>query len=161
MQIKISRSPASVCSLAAGLATLLCEGVGLRCWMVQGDIRTNKICGVEAARRSLRGRPLDILFATPPCQGMSKNGRGKLLQGIRAGHKKRTISNIFCSECPEPFTCGILSPCPNPVNHFPCSPARAVSISVSGRQGFLSPSVFRMRRVFHEQARQHPSSLSG
>ncbi len=30
---------------------------------------------------------LDIFFATPPCQGMSKNGRGKLLQGVRAGRK--------------------------------------------------------------------------
>lgn len=30
---------------------------------------------------------LDIVFATPPCQGMSKNGRGKLLNGIRNGLK--------------------------------------------------------------------------
>lgn len=30
---------------------------------------------------------LDIVFATPPCQGMSKNGRGKLLNGIRSGLK--------------------------------------------------------------------------
>jgi DNA (cytosine-5)-methyltransferase 1 len=35
----------------------------------------------------LSGVELDILFATPPCQGMSKNGRGKLLQGIREGKK--------------------------------------------------------------------------
>lgn len=32
---------------------------------------------------------LDFLFATPPCQGMSKNGQGKLLQGIREGKKPK------------------------------------------------------------------------
>ena len=32
---------------------------------------------------------LDFLFATPPCQGMSKNGQGKLLQGIRKGLKPK------------------------------------------------------------------------
>jgi DNA (cytosine-5)-methyltransferase 1 len=39
----------------------------------------------EAARRRLGDKELDILFATPPCQGMSKNGRGKLLSEIRNG----------------------------------------------------------------------------
>lgn len=42
---------------------------------------------VEATRKLLNGRPLDLLYATPPCQGMSKNGRGKLLNAIRAGRK--------------------------------------------------------------------------
>lgn len=37
--------------------------------------------------RRLRGRPLTLFYATPPCQGMSKNGRGKLLSAIRAGQK--------------------------------------------------------------------------
>lgn len=32
---------------------------------------------------------LDFLFATPPCQGMSKNGQGKLLRGIREGKKPK------------------------------------------------------------------------
>lgn len=35
----------------------------------------------------LEGRELTMLFATPPCQGMSKNGRGKLLSEIRAGRR--------------------------------------------------------------------------
>jgi DNA (cytosine-5)-methyltransferase 1 len=55
--------------------------------MIPGDICANKDRIVSVAQRLLGGRPLDILFATPPCQGMSKNGRGKLLQGIRAGQK--------------------------------------------------------------------------
>ena len=38
-----------------------------------------------AARRLLAGRELDLLYATPPCQGMSKNGRGKLLSAVRSG----------------------------------------------------------------------------
>jgi DNA (cytosine-5)-methyltransferase 1 len=42
---------------------------------------------VEQTNARLAGRELDLLFATPPCQGMSKNGRGKLLQGIREGKK--------------------------------------------------------------------------
>jgi DNA (cytosine-5)-methyltransferase 1 len=36
-------------------------------------------------RRRLGPRELDLLFATPPCQGMSKNGRGKLLSAVRSG----------------------------------------------------------------------------
>lgn len=57
------------------------------CEMLVGDITQLKPAIVAAARRRLSGRDLDILFATPPCQGMSKNGRGKLLNGIRAGAK--------------------------------------------------------------------------
>ena len=38
-------------------------------------------------RRRLAGRDLHLLYATPPCQGMSKNGRGKLLSAVRAGRK--------------------------------------------------------------------------
>jgi DNA (cytosine-5)-methyltransferase 1 len=55
--------------------------------MIVGSIVDRSDEVVEAARRLLAGRELDVLFATPPCQGMSKNGRGKLLSGIRAGLK--------------------------------------------------------------------------
>ena len=41
----------------------------------------------RSARGRLGSRSLTILYATPPCQGMSKNGRGKLLAAIRAGEK--------------------------------------------------------------------------
>ena len=42
---------------------------------------------VEATEEALGGEELTLLYATPPCQGMSKNGRGKLLSAIRAGTK--------------------------------------------------------------------------
>ena len=54
---------------------------------VTGDIWQLKDVIVEKTKELLCGHELDILFATPPCQGMSKNGRGKLLQGIREGRK--------------------------------------------------------------------------
>lgn len=52
-----------------------------------GDIWKNENKIIEEANRRLAGRTLDVLFATPPCQGMSKNGRGKLLNSIRKGDK--------------------------------------------------------------------------
>lgn len=57
--------------------------------MVEGDIRETKDQIIREARSRLNGKSLDILFATPPCQGMSKNGRGKLLQGVRSGVKPK------------------------------------------------------------------------
>ncbi len=57
--------------------------------MVTGDVRATKRVIQEETLAALQGRPLDVLFATPPCQGMSKNGRGKLLNGIRAGLKPK------------------------------------------------------------------------
>jgi len=57
--------------------------------MIIGDIRKKKKEIIDATRQRLGNRRLDVLFATPPCQGMSKNGRGKLLNGIRAGNKPR------------------------------------------------------------------------
>ena len=54
---------------------------------ITGDI-WQEIDRIEAqTRHRLAGRELDLLYATPPCQGMSKNGRGKLLSAVRAGHK--------------------------------------------------------------------------
>jgi len=55
--------------------------------VIIGDIRENIQIIIDTTKRKLEGRTLDILFATPPCQGMSKNGRGKLLRGIRDGLK--------------------------------------------------------------------------
>ncbi len=57
--------------------------------MIEGDIRVTKEQIIQEAKARLQGRNLDILFATPPCQGMSKNGRGKLLRGIRSGAKPK------------------------------------------------------------------------
>ena len=56
---------------------------------VTGDIWTKKDFIVKKTKELLSGDQLDILFATPPCQGMSKNGRGKLLSGIREGRKPK------------------------------------------------------------------------
>lgn len=55
--------------------------------MIVGDIRKTRDEVLRKAQERLGCRELDVLFATPPCQGMSKNGRGKLLNGIRAGVK--------------------------------------------------------------------------
>jgi len=54
---------------------------------VSGDIWETKSEILSSVRSQLNGSELDLLYATPPCQGMSKNGRGKLLSSIRAGLK--------------------------------------------------------------------------
>jgi DNA (cytosine-5)-methyltransferase 1 len=54
---------------------------------ITGDIWEKSEEIVETTRRILAGRELDLLYATPPCQGMSRNGRGKLLNAIRAGER--------------------------------------------------------------------------
>ena len=54
---------------------------------ISGDIRRLSDIIVDTAVSALAGRELTLLYATPPCQGMSKNGRGKLLSEIRAGRK--------------------------------------------------------------------------
>lgn len=56
--------------------------------MIVGDINSNLEKIVDETRRALSGRQLDFIFATPPCQGMSKNGRGKLLSGARQGNRE-------------------------------------------------------------------------
>lgn len=58
--------------------------------MIIGDIREKQQEILDATRSALNGAALDIVFATPPCQGMSKNGRGKLLNLIRQGVKNAT-----------------------------------------------------------------------
>jgi DNA (cytosine-5)-methyltransferase 1 len=55
--------------------------------MIIGDIwgKRDEILSETTSR--LSGEQLDLVFATPPCQGMSKNGRGKLLSAVRQGLK--------------------------------------------------------------------------
>lgn len=55
--------------------------------VLQGDIWQLQTEIIERALARLRGRELDVLYATPPCQGMSKNGRGTLLNNIRKGNR--------------------------------------------------------------------------
>ena len=54
---------------------------------ITGDIWEHSDRIESETRRCLGGRDLQLLYATPPCQGMSKNGRGKLLSAVRAGRK--------------------------------------------------------------------------
>ena len=53
--------------------------------IIQGDIWEKKEQIIKLTKEYLGGKSLDILYATPPCQGMSKNGRGTLLNNIRKG----------------------------------------------------------------------------
>lgn len=57
--------------------------------MIEGDIWEKKKEISDTTLKLLDGEELDFIFATPPCQGMSKNGQGKLLNGIRNGTKSK------------------------------------------------------------------------
>lgn len=56
---------------------------------VTGDIWKNveNICNIY--RENATENELFLLYATPPCQGMSTNGAGTLLKGIREGNKPK------------------------------------------------------------------------
>lgn len=56
--------------------------------MLVGDIWELKNDIVTEAKKIVGQAGIDLVFATPPCQGMSKNGRGKLLSLIRNGKKE-------------------------------------------------------------------------
>jgi DNA (cytosine-5)-methyltransferase 1 len=51
--------------------------------VISGDIWKAK----DSILSACRCHSIELVLATPPCQGMSKNGRGKLLSGIRDGSK--------------------------------------------------------------------------
>ncbi len=57
--------------------------------MIAGDIWQCMGQIIQTTLEKLNNEPLDFVFATPPCQGMSKNGLGKLLNGIRNGTKSK------------------------------------------------------------------------
>lgn len=59
------------------------------CKMIDGDIWEKKEEIISETKRLLNGQSLDFMLATPPCQGMSKNGRGKLLSLYRQGSKPK------------------------------------------------------------------------
>ena len=54
---------------------------------ITGDIWQSAAKIEHAVPELLAGDDLALFYATPPCQGMSKNGRGKLLNAIREGKK--------------------------------------------------------------------------
>lgn len=55
--------------------------------MFRGDIWHTKRAVVEFAKKSLGGEELFLVYATPPCQGMSTNGVGKLNAEARVGNR--------------------------------------------------------------------------
>lgn len=57
--------------------------------MIIGDIWQKQQEIIETVKEKLGKNNLDLVFATPPCQGMSKNGRGKLLNAVRQGLKPK------------------------------------------------------------------------
>lgn len=55
--------------------------------MLRGDIWTLRNEIIMETRKALRGEELFIVYATPPCQGMSTNGAGKLRAEVAAGNR--------------------------------------------------------------------------
>lgn len=58
-------------------------------YLVQGSIEEKKSEIILETKNRLKGQVLDFALVTPPCQGMSKNGRGKLLAEISAGRRPK------------------------------------------------------------------------
>jgi DNA (cytosine-5)-methyltransferase 1 len=57
--------------------------------LVEGSIEEKKSEIIAETKLRLDGTSLDFALVTPPCQGMSKNGRGKLLAEINAGRRPK------------------------------------------------------------------------
>lgn len=55
--------------------------------MIEGDIWRKEQEIIEAWKRHSSDSPF-LIYATPPCQGMSSNGAGKLLHEARSGNRK-------------------------------------------------------------------------
>lgn len=56
---------------------------------ITGDIWQVKKSVIESYKALSEEDELFLLYATPPCQGMSTNGAGTLLKGIREGNKPK------------------------------------------------------------------------
>jgi len=55
--------------------------------MLEGDISVKKNEFIERTRTQLGADELFLLYATPPCQGMSSNGMGKLKSEVASGRR--------------------------------------------------------------------------
>lgn len=55
--------------------------------MLEGDISEKKTDFIERTRSQLGAEELFLLYATPPCQGMSSNGMGKLKSEVALGRR--------------------------------------------------------------------------
>ncbi len=58
------------------------------CFHITGDIWRKKEEIISRAKELLQEDELFLLYATPPCQGMSSTGAGKLLAEIKKGNRK-------------------------------------------------------------------------
>lgn len=56
--------------------------------VLQGDIRELRDQFIASATEALAAEELFLLYATPPCQGMSSNGLGKLKSEVEAGRRE-------------------------------------------------------------------------
>lgn len=54
---------------------------------ISRDIRLSTGAIIARAKERLNGDECFMVYATPPCQGMSTNGIGKLLNGVRSGER--------------------------------------------------------------------------
>ena len=57
--------------------------------VIPGCLEENWQGVVAAAESALRGHPLGLLVATPPCQGMSTNGAGKIARAVEKGERPK------------------------------------------------------------------------
>ncbi len=57
--------------------------------VIRGDLEDNWEAVVDRASHLLDGEPPHLLVATPPCQGMSTNGAGKLAAAVRKGERPK------------------------------------------------------------------------
>ena len=57
--------------------------------VIEGDLRDTADQVTEAVERRLAGRELFMLSATPPCQGMSSNGAGRIAKAVRLGKRPK------------------------------------------------------------------------
>ncbi len=56
--------------------------------VIEGDIRTTKEKIISAGREGLRNEDMFLVYATPPCQGMSSNGMGRLKWEASQGRRE-------------------------------------------------------------------------
>jgi len=62
--------------------------------MIIGDIWDKKDEIINITKNLNNNSALDLVFATPTCQGMSKNGRGYLLNAMRKVQKQGNLAEI-------------------------------------------------------------------
>ena len=57
-----------------------------KCDVIEGDIQSTKNQIIKAWNEAYAGRPM-LITLSPPCQGMSTNGAGKIAASVRKGKR--------------------------------------------------------------------------